>query len=80
MSDKPVEQMSFEEAMAALEDVVKQLESGEVPLDESIRLYERGGALKAHCAARLKEAEEEVTRITLGADGKPDGAEPVDIS
>ena len=80
MSDKAVEKMSFEEAMAALEEVVAQLESGSVPLDESIRLYERGGRLKAHCAARLKAAEEAVARITLGPDGAPDGAEPVDIS
>lgn len=80
MSDTPVEKMSFEDAMAALEKVVAQLESGSVPLDESIRLYERGGALKAHCAARLKAAEESVARITMNAEGGAAGAEPIDIS
>jgi len=80
MGNKAVEAMSFEEAMAALEQVVAQLESGSVPLDESIKLYERGGALKAHCSARLKAAEEAVARITLGADGAPTGTEPVEIS
>jgi exodeoxyribonuclease VII small subunit len=80
MGEKAVDAMSFEEAMAALEQVVAQLESGSVPLDESIKLYERGGALKAHCAARLKAAEEAVARITLGADGQPNGTEPTEIS
>lgn len=80
MGDKAVSEMSFEEALAALEQVVSQLESGSVPLDESIKLYERGGALKAHCAARLKAAEEAVARITLGADGVPTGTEAADIS
>ena len=53
---KPVEGMSFEEAMAALEQVVGALERGEVPLEQSIALYERGAKLKAHCAAKLAEA------------------------
>ena len=56
MSDKPVAEMSFEEAMAALEQVVGALERGEVPLEQSIALYERGAALKAHCAKKLAEA------------------------
>lgn len=63
MSEKPVEAMSFEEALAALEKVVAQLERGEVPLEESIALYERGSALRAHCEARLKAAEERVELI-----------------
>ena len=55
--------MSFEEAMAALETVVSQLEKAEVPLEQSIALYERGAALKAHCAGKLKDAEEKVELI-----------------
>lgn len=62
--------MSFEEAMKALEDVVRSLESGNVELEKSIALYERGAALKAHCEQKLKEAEEKVEKITLAA-GQP---------
>jgi len=63
MSDKPIDAMSFEEAMAALEAVVGQLERGDVALEQSIALYERGAALKAHCADKLKDAEEKVELI-----------------
>lgn len=62
--------MSFEQAMAELEKVVGQLERGDVPLEESIALYERGAKLKAHCEAKLQAAEERVEKITRGADGK----------
>lgn len=79
MSDVAVEAMSFEEAMAALEDVVGRLESGQVPLEESITLYEKGAALKAHCEAKLKSAEEKVAQITQGADGQV-SAKAVEIS
>lgn len=80
MSDKPVGEMSFEEAMAALEQVVGQLESGSVPLEDSIKLYERGAELKAHCEAKLKSAEEKVAKITLDGEGNAAGTEPVEIS
>lgn len=80
MSDTPVNEMSFEEAMAALETVVGQLERGEVPLEQSISLYERGAALKKRCEAKLKEAEEKVAAITLGEGGVPTGTTPVDGS
>ncbi len=80
MSDKPVADMSFEEAMSELESVVVHLESGSVPLEKSIDLYERGAALKAHCEEKLKAAEEKVARITLDGEGKPNGLEPVGIS
>ena len=73
MSDTPVEEMSFEQAMAELEQVVGQLERGEVPLEQSIALYERGAALKARCEKKLKDAEEKVAQITLDADGQPAG-------
>ena len=78
MTDTPVDKMSFEEAMAELETVLGQLESGDVALDESIALYERGAALKARCDAKLKEAEEKVAAITLDGDGNPVGAKPID--
>ena len=78
MSDKKVEDMTFEEAMAALEQVVARLERGDVPLDESITLYERGAELKTRCDAKLKEAEEKVAKITLDRDGTPTGTEPVE--
>ncbi|MCR9088135.1 MAG: exodeoxyribonuclease VII small subunit [Rhodobacteraceae bacterium] len=77
-TEKPVAEMSFEEAMKALEGVVDQLERGDVELEQSIALYERGAALKAHCDAKLKAAEEKVDAITLDADGKPTGTTPVE--
>ena len=73
MSETPVEDMTFEQAMAELERVVGQLESGNVPLEQSIALYERGAALKARCEAMLKDAEEKVAAITLDRDGAPTG-------
>ena len=78
MGDRPVEEMSFEEAMAELEAVVGQLERGEVALDASIALYERGAKLKARCEVKLREAEEKVAQITLDADGTPTGTTPVE--
>ena len=79
MSDAPVDKMSFEDAMKELETVVGQLESGDVPLDQSIALYERGAALKEHCQKKLAEAEEKVAKITLDAGGQPKGTEAVDL-
>lgn len=73
-----VDQMSFEDAIKELETVVGQLERGDVALDQSIALYERGAALKARCEAKLKEAEEKVARITLGENGQPTGTAPLD--
>lgn len=78
MSEKPVAEMSFEEAMAELESVVGKLERGDVALDASIKLYERGAALKAHCEKKLKAAEEKVAQITLGEGGAPSGTKPVE--
>ncbi len=78
MTDTPVEEMSFETAMAELEKVLGQLESGNVELDASIALYERGAALKARCETKLKEAEEKVAAITLDGDGNPTGIKPVE--
>ena len=70
--------MSFEEALAALEGIVESLERGDVPLDQSIRIYERGEALKKHCDALLKAAEDKVEKIRLSRDGAPTGTEPLD--
>lgn len=70
--------MSFEQALAALERIVDDLERGDVPLDQSIRIYERGEALKAHCEKLLKAAEDKVEKIRLSRDGKPVGTEPLD--
>ncbi|KAA9006965.1 exodeoxyribonuclease VII small subunit [Histidinibacterium aquaticum] len=78
MTEKPVAEMSFEEAMGELETLVGQLERGDVPLDESIRLYERGAALKARCEQKLSEAEEKVAKLTLDAEGNPTGTAPLD--
>ena len=78
MSDKPVSEMSFEQAMKELEAVVDQLERGDVALDASITLYERGAALKKRCEDELKRAEEKVAAITLSAEGAPTGTKPVE--
>lgn len=78
MTDTPVDEMSFETAMAELEKVLGQLERGDVALEESITLYERGAALKARCETKLKEAEEKVAAITLDGEGQPTGTKPVE--
>ena len=70
--------MSFEDALKALEDVVRRLETGEVPLEESIGLYERGEALRQHCQARLDAAQARIEKIVAGPDGKATGAVPFD--
>jgi len=78
MTDTPVDQMTFEQAMKELEAVVGQLERGDVALDQSIALYERGAALKKRCEDELKRAEEKVAAITLDAEGQPTGTTPVE--
>ena len=70
--------MSFEQALAALEDIVQQLERGDVPLDQSITLYERGEKLRAACQQRLDTAQARIEKIVAGADGKPSGTAPLD--
>ncbi|MCE6952185.1 exodeoxyribonuclease VII small subunit [Cereibacter sphaeroides] len=77
MTEKPVAEMTFEEAMAALEAVVTALEKGDVPLDDSIALYERGSALKEHCAKKLKAAEDKVEMIRA-AEGRATGTVPAE--
>jgi exodeoxyribonuclease VII small subunit len=61
--------LSFEKALAELEDIVRKLEEGQVPLEDSIALYERGAALKAHCEAKLKSAQEKIEKIVVSETG-----------
>ena len=82
MSDaagKDLGAMSFEEAMAALEQIVARLESGNASLEQSIELYTKGSALKAHCEAKLKDAQAKIEKITLDAGGNPTGTAPLDV-
>ncbi len=71
--------LSFEKALEELESIVKRLEDGRVPLEESVAIYERGEALKRRCEDLLRQAEARVEKITLDAAGKPKGTEPLDI-
>lgn len=73
-----VARMSFEEALAELETIVRQLESGAGKLDDAINAYERGSVLKRHCEAKLQEAQARIDKVVLGPDG-PTGTEPVEI-
>jgi len=76
--DPAIAALSFEDALGALEQVVRQLESGEVPLDDSITLYERGEALRRHCQARLDAAQARIERLVAGADGQATSVQPFD--
>jgi exodeoxyribonuclease VII small subunit len=86
MSDKPqsaapaeVQTLSFEKALAELEQIVQRLERGDVPLEESVAIYERGEALKRRCEELLRQAEARVEKITLDSRGQPTGAQPLDV-
>jgi len=81
LTDSPadINKMPFEAALAELEAIVAKLEQGSVALEESIKIYERGEALKAHCDKLLKNAEMRIEKITLGGDGKAKGAAPLDV-
>ena len=74
-----VSKLSFERAIEELETIVKRLEEGKVPLEESVAIYERGEVLKRRCEELLRQAEARVEKITLDASGKPSGAEPLDV-
>lgn len=78
VSDKDIKKLSFETAIAELEQIVGQLEEGETPLDQSVNLYERGDALRRHCDGLLKKAQARVEKIQLSADGEPEGTVPLD--
>jgi exodeoxyribonuclease VII small subunit len=76
--DPDIAGMSFEQALKALEEVVRKLETGEVPLEESIGLYERGEALRGHCQSRLDAAQARIEKIVAGPDGRATAAVPFD--
>ena len=76
MTATSVAEMTFEQAMSDLEKLVSQLERGDVALEDSIALYERGAELKKHCEAKLKQAEEKVAAITLDGAGQATGTSP----
>lgn len=73
---KDVATLSFEKALAELEQIVQRLESGSVDLEESITLYERGAALKAHCEGKLRAAQERIDKIVVSGDGRAVKTEP----
>lgn len=73
-----ISELSFEDALRALEQVVRQLESGDVALDQSIALYERGEALRRHCQARLDAAQARIEAIVQDARGQATGTRPFD--
>ena len=80
MASDPIDQLSFEAALAELETIVRSLEQGSEPLDKSIELYQRGDRLKRHCEARLAAAaQERIEQIKLGPDGQPAGTAPFDV-
>lgn len=78
MSQADIESMSFEAALAELESIVGKLEKGDVELEQSIAIYERGAALKTHCEKKLREAELKVEKIVVGSGGAV-SAEPADL-
>ena len=74
-----VKKLSFERALEELKSIVKRLEDGKVPLEESVTIYERGEALKRRCEELLRQAEARVDKITTDANGQPSGTEPLDV-
>jgi exodeoxyribonuclease VII small subunit len=78
-NNNDVTKLPFERAIEELESIVKRLEEGKVPLEESVTIYERGEALKRRCEDLLGQAEARVEKITLDTQGKPTGTEPLDI-
>jgi exodeoxyribonuclease VII small subunit len=74
-----VDQLSFERAIEELETIVRRLEEGKVPLEESVAIYERGEVLKRRCEHLLRQAEARVEKIALDATGRPRGTEPLDV-
>ena len=81
MTDLPdIAGLSFEQALAELEQIVSKLESGQTPLEQSIAMYERGALLKVHCETRLDAARLRVEKIVTGPQGIASGAEPAEFS
>ena len=73
-----IAKLSFEDALEQLEDIVRELEDGSGELDASIKAYERGAHLKLHCESKLKETQQRVEKVVLGANGDPE-LEPADL-
>jgi exodeoxyribonuclease VII small subunit len=78
-NNNDIKRLTFERAIEELESIVKRLEEGKVPLEESVAIYERGENLKRRCEELLRQAEARVEKITLDAGGKPTGTEPLDV-
>ena len=78
-SNADIKTMSFEAALAELEQIVGRLEHGDVPLEESITIYERGEALRTHCDKLLSDAEAKVEKITVSPDGQAQKTDPLEI-
>ena len=76
---EPSSELSFEDALKRLEEIVRTLEKCEAPLDQSIELYQEGDRLKRHCEARLKAAQARIEQIAFGSDGKPSGVTSFDV-
>ena len=79
-NNSDVKRLTFERAIEELESIVKRLEEGKVPLEESVAIYERGESLKRRCEELLRQAEARVEKITLDAAGKQTGTEPLDVT
>lgn len=79
MASASPDTMTFEAALARLEEIVRLLERGEAPLDQSIDLYQEGDRLKRLCEERLKSAQARIDAIALGPDGKPAGSRPFEV-
>ena len=79
MAEADISTLNFETALAELEQIVARLEGGKVDLEDSIKIYERGEALRKHCDAKLAEAEARIEKITLSPQGKPTGVTKLDV-
>lgn len=79
VKNQAIETLSFEEALGELEGIVRALETGQAPLEQSINAYERGIALKKHCESRLREAQAKIEKIMVGKDGSL-STQPLDES
>lgn len=77
--NQDIKELSFEQALKELEGIVSRLERGDVALEESIAIYERGEALRGHCDRVLKQAEARIEKLTFNADGAPQGTQPLDV-
>lgn len=78
MADDAIAELSFEDALKRLEEIVRRLESGEESLENSIGLYQEGDRLRSQCEQRLKSAQAKIDQIQLGGDGAPAGVRPFD--